>query len=216
MLKNKILAVHQIQDAVNLLIMNKLKSFWATLSGSISSIIPLFFAVCKTGACTAVCVSPIASLLGISSATFVATPLAKSLFPLLLVISSVSFTVSYYQLYVLTKLSTNTNNCGDGSCGCEPPKQSMQYKFSLYSFWIGLIASIVFFTYYEYENYKANSVGMQTTATACCSPTEAGAAVQDTISVACCASGVACDTSAAAQSDTTATTPCCSGNQKCE
>jgi hypothetical protein len=133
----------------------KIKSFWLTISGSISSIIPLFFTVCKSGACGAVCISPIASILGISSATLIASPITQSLFPLLLVISSVSFTISYYKLYVLPKL-TEYNTC-NSDCNCENPKQTKQYKISLYTFWIGLLASVFFFTYFEYQNYKANS-----------------------------------------------------------
>lgn len=140
--------------------MNKIKSIWTTISGSVSSIIPLFFAVCKSGACTAVCVSPIASLLGVSSASMVASPITQSLFPLLLAISAVSFTVSYYKLYVLPKYtSASANACGPDADCCDtiPTNKSKQYKISLYTFWIGLIASIIFFTYFEYQNYQSNT-----------------------------------------------------------
>lgn len=108
--------------------MNKITSFWTTITGSLSSIIPMFFNVCKSGACGAVCVSPIASILGISSASLIASPLVLSLFPLLLVISAVSFTVSYYKIYVLPKYATT--NCNT-DCACEPIKSSFQQKFSL-------------------------------------------------------------------------------------
>lgn len=132
--------------------MLKFKSIWNTILGSITSIIPLFFTACKSGVCATVCVSPIASILGISSASLVASPLTQSLFPLLLVISAVSFTVSYYKLYVLPKYSSNCNT----DCACEKTKDTFQYKFSVWTFWIGLVASIIFITYFEFQNYKAN------------------------------------------------------------
>ncbi len=141
--------------AANFNKMNTIKSFWISISGSVSSIIPLFFTVCKSGACGAVCISPVASILGISSATLITSPLTQSLFPLLLVISAVSFTVSYYKLYVLPTYST-TNNCTT-NCACEAPQKTSQYKISLWTFWIGVITSIIFFTYFEYQNYKANT-----------------------------------------------------------
>ena len=133
--------------------MNKIKSIWTTITGSVSATIPLFFAVCKSGACTAVCVSPIASIFGISSASLAASPLMKSLFPLLLVISAVAFTVSYYKLYVLPKFAS-TSNCAT-DCGCETPTKPIHKTFPFWSFWIGLIASIMFFTYFEVQNYNS-------------------------------------------------------------
>jgi hypothetical protein len=133
--------------------MKKFKSIYTTLSGSISSIIPMFFTVCKSGVCTVACVSPIASVLGISSAGLMASPLTQSLYPLLLVICAVSFTVSYYKIYVLPKYATT--NC-ETDCACEPTKNSFQQKFAVWTFWIGLLASIFFFSYFEYQNYKAN------------------------------------------------------------
>lgn len=120
--------------------MNSLKSIGSSISGSISSIIPMFFTVCKSGVCTVACASPIASLLGISSASLVASPLMQSLVPLLLAISAVSFTVSYYKLYVLPKYATTCNT----NCACEPAQTTFKEKFSIYTFWIGLITSIVF------------------------------------------------------------------------
>ena len=170
------------------IIMKKIKSFWTTISGSISSIIPLFFTVCKSGTCGAICISPIASILGISSATLIASPLTQSIFPLLLVISSVSFTISYYKLYVLPKLTEN-NSCNT-DCNCETPKHTKKYKIPLYTFWIGLLASTIFFTYFEYQNYKANTslVRKQNTEIKITSPIDS----------------------------TDTEKSCCSGDQKCE
>lgn len=141
--------------------MNRAKTIWTTLSGSISSIIPMFFTVCKSGVCTAACISPIASILGISSASLIASPLTQSLFPLLLVISAVSFTVSYYKLYVLPKY---TSSCAT-DCNCEPTKNSFQQKFSVWTFWVGLITSIFFFSYFEYQTYQSNITEAEKT---CC------------------------------------------------
>jgi hypothetical protein len=186
--------------------MNKIKSIWTTISGSISSIIPMFFTVCKSGACTAVCVSPIASVLGISSASLTASPIMQSLVPLLLVISAVSFTVSYYKLYVLPKYATSKTNC-ETDCACETPTQSKQYKFSLYTFWIGLLTSIIFFTYFEYQNYKANTQKLK-------------AEISTKTEEPCCASGTTCYTTATIKEVVKDTTglekPCCTETQKCE
>lgn len=134
--------------------MKYFKSVWTTITGSISSIIPLFFTVCKSGVCTVACASPVASLLGISSASLMASPLMQSMFPLLIAISAVSFTVSYYNIYVLPKYAAT--NCNT-DCACEPAKNSFQERFTLWSFWIGLIASIIFFSYFEYQNYLSNT-----------------------------------------------------------
>jgi hypothetical protein len=168
--------------------MNTFKPIWTTISGSISSIIPMFFTVCKSGVCTVACVSPIASILGISSASLIASPLTQSLFPLLLVISAVSFTVSYYKLYVLPKYATSCNS----DCACEPTKNTFQQKFSLWTFWVGLAASFLFFTYFEYQNYKANTTAKPTIKTE--------QKLNSTITT-----------------DTTETEkPCCSSGEKCE
>lgn len=133
--------------------MGKIKSTWTTLSGSVSSIIPMFFTVCKSGVCTVACTSLIASILGISSASLTASPLTQSLIPLLLIISTVSFTVSYYKIYVLSKYEIS---CAT-DCNCKPIKNTFQQKFSVWTFWLGLIASIFFFSYFEYQNYKENT-----------------------------------------------------------
>lgn len=160
--------------------MKNLKSIWTTITGSVSSIIPLFFAVCKPGgACAVACASPIASLFGMSSATLTATPIAKSLYPLLLVITAVSFTVSYYKLFVLPKYAASGDCSTD--CGCEPSPQSRQYKISLYTFWIGLVASIIFLTYFEYQNYQLNV-----------QKTKLEQSIDD--EEPCCATGETCDT----------------------
>ena len=175
--------------------MNKIKSFWTTITGSLSSIIPMFFTVCKSGACGAVCVSPFASILGISSASLIASPLVQSLFPLLLVISAVSFTVSYYKIYVLPKYANASCNT---DCACEPVKNSFQQKFSLWTFWMGLVASIIFFSYFEVQNYKANAASITTEQIECCSPAmdttnTAIIPIPTDTTIACCNDGKKCD-----------------------
>lgn len=160
--------------------MNKLKNLWTTIVGSVSSIFPLFFAFCKPGgACAVACASPIASLFGISSASLAATSLMKSLYPLLLVISAVSFTVSYYRLYVLPRYkASNAAGCDD-ACACDTGKEDKQLKLSKYTFWIGLLASIVFFSYFEYQNYKLNIAKNQIE--------------NSEVEEACCAEGSSCE-----------------------
>ena len=148
--------------------MNKIKSIWTTLTGSVSAAIPVFFAVCKSGACATACVSPIASIFGVSTASLSASPVMKSLFPLLLVISAIAFTVSYYKLYVLPKFES-VASC-ETDCGCDTPKKPLHKTFPFWSFWVGLVASITFFTYFEIQNYKSNSE----TATTTCSIAQDG------------------------------------------
>lgn len=160
--------------------MNKLKNLWTTIVGSVSSILPLFFAFCKPGgACAVACASPIASLFGISSASLAATPLMKSLYPLLLVISAVSFTVSYYRLYVLPRYAASGSKGCDDACACDPGKDDKQLKLSKYIFWIGLLASIVFFSYFEFQNYKLNIAKNQIE--------------NSEVEEACCAEGSSCE-----------------------
>lgn len=151
---------------------NKIKSIWTTLTGSISAIIPVLFTVCKSGACATACVSPIASIFGVSSASLSASPLMKSLFPLLLVISVVAFTISYYRLYVLPKFESEAS-C-ETDCACDTPKKPLHKTFPFWSFWVGLVASIVFFTYFEIQNYNSNTesqknITTEKFTTSCCS-----------------------------------------------
>lgn len=173
--------------------MKFIKSIWTTITGSISSIIPLFFAVCKSGACTVACASPVASLLGISSASLMASPLMQSMFPVLIAISAVSFTVSYYNIYVLPKYAAT--NC-ETDCACEPAKNSFQEKFTLWSFWIGLIASIIFFSYFEFQNYKSNSAPKKNI-------------IIEKKLISNDSTSIISDTSESEE-------PCCSGGKKCE
>ncbi len=130
------------------------KSFWASLTGGLTSAAPILLSCCKSGACVGVCASPIASLFGISSATLANSPLINALEPVLIAISAVSFTISYYSLYVLPKLNCNTAD----SCACEPTaKEKRKVKINKSVFWIGLILSIGFLSYFEISKYQANS-----------------------------------------------------------
>lgn len=134
--------------------MKKLKSLWLTLTGSVSSVVPILFACCKSGACVGVCASPVASLFGISSASIASSSLMTALEPLLIAISAVSFTVSYYILYVLPKFAT-CNTIADCACG---PSDAEKRKVRLLKsiFLVGLFASILFLTYFEYQKYQSN------------------------------------------------------------
>lgn len=143
------------------------KSFLASITGGLTSAAPILLSCCKSGACIGVCASPIASLFGVSSATLANSPIVSALEPLLIAISAVSFTISYYSLYVLPKFNCNT----PGGCACEPTtKEKRNVTINKAVFWIGLILSIGFLSYFEITKYQAatNAVNAQTE----CSTTE--------------------------------------------
>jgi len=136
------------------------KTIWTTITGGLSSAMPILFSVCKGGACVGVCVSPVASLFGISSATIASSPLVNAFEPLLIAISAVSFTVSYYSLYVIPKFNCNK----DGACACAPTeKEKRKTKITKVIFWLGLILSIGFLSYFEYTKYQATNNQEETT-----------------------------------------------------
>lgn len=129
------------------------KSIWASITGGLTSAAPILLSCCKSGACVGVCASPIASLFGVSTATIASSPLVNVLEPLLIAISAISFTISYYSLYILPKF----NNCSTGNaCDCGPTdKEKLKTKITKAVFWIGLILSIGFLSYFEYTKYQA-------------------------------------------------------------
>lgn len=143
------------------------KSFLASITGGLTSAAPVLLSCCKSGACVGVCASPIASLFGVSSAAFANSPLISAMEPLLIAISAVSFTISYYSLYVLPKFNCDTPN----GCACEPSaKEKRKLKINKAVFWVGLMLSIGFLSYFEISKYQAatNSSHAQTE----CSTTE--------------------------------------------
>ncbi len=149
--------------------MKSKKSIWTTITGGITSAAPILLSCCKSGACVGVCASPIASLFGISSATLASSPIISALEPLLIAISAVSFTISYYSLYVLPK----TNCDAEGNCDCEPTdKEKRRIKLTKIVFWLGLVLSIGFLSYFEYLKYQAAS-NAATCGTECSSDSEA-------------------------------------------
>jgi hypothetical protein len=154
------------------------KSIWAIITGGLSSAAPILFSVCKGGACVGVCVSPVASLFGVSSAAIASSPLVSVLEPLLIAISAVSFTTSYYSLYVLPKFNCNTP---DG-CACEPTdKEKRKVKITKGIFWFGLILSIGFLSYFEITKYQAAKFAEES-ATECAAPSEECCSGSDTTS----------------------------------
>ncbi len=158
--------------------MSSKKTIWSTITGALASIVPLLFSVCKGGACVGVCVSPVASLFGISTATLATSPWVSALEPLLIALSAVSFTSSYYSLYVLPKFKTSSCDTGN-ACGCAPdPDESKRVKRTKFIFWFGLILSIVFLTYFEIQKYQASSAAAECSTTECstseCAPGECG------------------------------------------
>jgi hypothetical protein len=130
------------------------KSIWTSITGGLTSAAPILFACCKSGACVGVCASPIASLFGISSATLASSPWMGIAEPILIALSAVSFTISYYSLYVLPKFTA----CGPDDCACEPTaSENRKNKIAKFVFWFGLILSIGFLSYFEVSKYQAAS-----------------------------------------------------------
>lgn len=165
--------------------MKEKKTIWATLTGGLTSTVPILFSVCKGGACVGVCVSPVASLFGVSSATIASSPLVSALEPLLIAVSAVSFTISYYSLYVIPKLNCST----DESCSCEPiDKEKRKINITKAVFWLGLLLSISFLSYFEYQKFQASSVPASECTTTECAPGECSSEL-DPISVC----GESCD-----------------------
>jgi hypothetical protein len=146
------------------------KSIWTSITGGLTSAAPILLSCCKSGACVGVCASPIASLFGVSSATIASSPLVSTLEPLLIAISAVSFTISYYSLYVLPKFSS----CATGnSCECGPTdKEKRKTKITKAVFWIGLILSIGFLSYFEYTKYQIATTTVECTQSECGAPEE--------------------------------------------
>ena len=165
--------------------MQNKKSIWTTIAGGLTSSAPILLSCCKSGACVGVCASPIASLFGVSSATIASSPLVSALEPLLIAISAVSFTVSYYSLYVLPKLNCNTVN----SCDCEPTnKEKRKTKINKIVFWTGLMLSIGFLSYFEVTKYQAAKQA-EVAATECstseCAPGECSENEKDSTESTC-------------------------------
>ncbi|MBA3681915.1 MAG: hypothetical protein H0W73_12255 [Bacteroidetes bacterium] len=167
------------------------KSLWASITGGLTSAAPILLSCCKSGACVGVCASPIASLFGVSSATIASSPLVMALEPLLIAISAVSFTISYYSLYVLPKLNCNTP---DG-CACEPTaKEKRKTKINKAVFWTGLILSIGFLSYFEITKYQAakNAEASIECSTTECAPGECSAPKEESCTTACDSTSSCC------------------------
>ncbi len=147
------------------------KSIWTTITGGLTSAAPILLSCCKSGACVGVCASPIASLFGVSSAAIASSPLVNALEPLLIAISAVSFTISYYSLYVIPKFNWNTGE----ACDCAPnEKEKRKTKINKTVFWVGLILSIGFLSYFEYSKYQASINQPSCTQSECGTPESTG------------------------------------------
>ncbi|MDO9001306.1 MAG: hypothetical protein Q7W45_16190 [Bacteroidota bacterium] len=154
------------------------KSIWTSITGGLTSAAPILLSCCKSGACVGVCASPIASLFGVSSATIASSPVVNALEPLLIAISAVSFTVSYYSLYVLPKSNCSTEN----SCECGPSdKEKRKIKLNKTVFWLGLILSIGFLSYFEFSKYQS-AKSAESAASECSAPSEECCAPGDSTS----------------------------------
>lgn len=164
------------------------RSIWASITGGLTSAAPVLLSCCKSGACIGVCASPVASLFGVSSAALANSPIVMAVEPLLIAASAVSFTISYYSLYVLPK------SCAGPSCDCAPSaKEKRRDRINKWVFWIGLLLSIGFLGYFEYSKYQAATTECSTTE---CTP---GSFAQEEEAAVCTSS---CDS----------TETCCSEN----
>ncbi|MDZ4665343.1 MAG: hypothetical protein SGJ15_10735 [Bacteroidota bacterium] len=158
------------------------RSIWTTLTGGLTSAAPILLSCCKSGACIGVCASPVASLFGISSATLASSPWIGVIEPVLIAISAVSFTVSYYSLYVLPKFNCKTN----GGCDCAPTeKEIRRTKLNKFVFWFGLIASVGFLSYFEVQKYNAAKATTTECSTSSCALGECEVETTEE----CCAAG---------------------------
>ena len=158
--------------------MKQKRTIWTTITGGLASTAPVLLACCKSG----VCASPVASLFGVSSAAIASSPVMSVIEPLLIAISAVSFTISYYSLYVIPKLNCNTGNAFD----CAPnDKEIRKTKRRKVIFWIGLSISIIALTYFEYQKFVSASA----TKTECSAPNKEKEASSCSTSGECTESG---------------------------
>jgi len=158
------------------------RSLWTSITGGLTSAAPILLSCCKSGACVGVCASPIASLFGISYATMASSPWMSVIEPVLIAVSAVSFTVSYYSIYVLPKFNCNTN----GGCDCAPTeKEIRRTKLNKFVFWFGLIMSIGFLSYFEVQKYNAANASSTECSTSSCAPGEC----EEEATEECCAGG---------------------------
>ena len=180
--------------------MTNKRSFWTSITGGLTSAAPVLLSCCKSGACIGVCASPVASLFGISSATLASSPWVIALEPVLIAVSAVSFTISYYTLYKLPKLAAcNT----PGSCDCAPDaKASKSIKIQKWIFWLGLILSIGFLSYFEVSKYQAANASIECGTSQCISEsTDCSSGEEESCTTAC---------------DSTSTSACCSEEESTE
>jgi len=134
--------------------MSSKKSILSSITGSLTSTAPILLSCCKSGACIGVCASPVAALFGVSSASLLNSPLISVLEPVLIAVSAVSFTISYYSIYVIPKFSCNTGE----ACDCKPDgRKARRDKLNKFVFWFGLILSLGFLSYFEYSKYQQNT-----------------------------------------------------------
>lgn len=159
--------------------MKNLKSIIPAISGSLGAAAPVLLTCCKSTACIGVCASPVASLLGISTAGLASSPLLNVFEPVFIAVSAVSFTISYYRLY---KVAQPVSCATAEDCGCSPSleKEKRSLKRSRRIFWLSLAASVLVLGYFEFQKYRRDSAAdytgqhcTQSTVTPCCTDTTA-------------------------------------------
>jgi hypothetical protein len=121
-----------------------------------------------------------------------ASPIFGALVPVLLTLSAVSFTMSYYNLYVIPKMQA----CTAGDCDCVSPQVKKQERISKGIFWGGLAASIFFFSYFQWQQYKSDRMSAALHKADKLRITELQTALNDTTAAEetpCCSNGGACE-----------------------
>ena len=165
------------------------KTTLTSITGGLTSAAPILFACCKSGACLGVCASPIASLFGVSSATLASSPWIGVAEPILIAVSAVSFTISYYSLYLIPKI----NACGPDDCACEPTaSEKRKNKIAKFVFWFGLFLSLGFLTYFEYSKYQSANNTDEEECNTRCTPGNCDEEAQETHATTCDSSSSCC------------------------
>jgi len=133
--------------------MTEKKSTKATLVGVGASSLSLLGVCCGSGVCVVTCgvacATPIASILGISTAGLSA--FNSNFLPVLTAISAVAFTIAYFSLYK----KKEENCCDDDNVATVSSKRNRWIKPV---FWVGLLLTIGFYTKVIAENYVPNDV----------------------------------------------------------
>jgi len=150
--------------------MKRTKQILTTISGSFAALIPLL-GTCPGVACAGcggACIAPVVSILGISVTGFFATQLWDVLQPFFIALSAILLTIAYFNIYRKPK---EIDHCNSQSCTLKNKDQKKNTAFVKFLFWICVVLSIIFFSYFiykknssvqvPYNKSNSNSVGMK-------------------------------------------------------